>query len=262
MPTLLLSTVIITFNEEKNLPRCLESLQGLSDEIIVVDSFSTDATSEICTKYGVTFIQNPFTGHIEQKNFALKQAKGQYILSIDADECLSAEMRESILKLKNSNFGHDGYRFSRRTRYVDHWVRFCGWYPDTKLRLIKNGTAQWGGDNPHDTLLPIPHSKIIKISGDLLHYSYHSVAEHVEQTNKFTTIAANSMHKNGKRSSNFKILSRPILQFVRDYFFKLGILDGRYGFTICYINGLSALLKYTKLKAIQDKKSLNRRASL
>jgi hypothetical protein len=150
----------------------------------------------------------------------------------------------------------EGYSFNRLTNYAGHWVRHCGWYPDTKLRLIKKSSARWAGVNPHDILQMNEEQETGFLNGDLCHYSYASIAEHVTQTNKFTTIAAESAFKNGIRSSLFKIITRPILKFFRDYIIKLGILDGRYGFIICFINSLSALLKYSKLFELQIGKKI------
>lgn len=250
-----LTVAIITYNEEKNIGRCISSVKDIADEILVVDSFSTDKTQAICEKFAVRFIQNPFIGHIEQKNFALEHATYDYILSLDADEALSLELLNEIKKVKE-NFIFDGYTFNRLTNYSGHWVRHCGWYPDTKLRLIKKSTAKWSGTNPHDILKMNDHLKTHFLSGDLCHYSYESITAHVAQTNKFTTIAAEAAFKAGLRSSIFKIVTRPILKFLRDYFFKMGILDGRYGFVICSINSLSALLKYSKLYELQIGKKI------
>ncbi|PIK14719.1 glycosyltransferase family 2 protein [Halobacteriovorax sp. JY17] len=251
-----LSAVIITLNEEHNIRRCLESLGGVVDEIIVVDSFSTDKTEEICKEFNVKWIQNKFLGHIEQKNFALKSATYDHILSLDADEALDDELREQITAIKN-NFEADGYYFNRLTHYVDQWIYRCGWYPDSKLRLLDRTKGQWSGTNPHDIISMNEGANIKKLQGNLLHYSYDSITDHVNQTNKFTTIAAMAAYKNGKRSNNFKIMTRPLLKFFKDYFLKRGFLDGKYGFVICCINSLSALLKYSKLKDLQDGKRIN-----
>ncbi len=250
-----LTVAIITFNEEHNIARCLESVKEIADEILVVDSFSTDNTENICLKYGARFVKNAFIGHIEQKNIALKLSNHDYILSLDADEVLSLELLNEIKKVK-ADFKLSGYRFNRLTNYNGHWVRHCGWYPDTKLRLIKKNHAQWCGLNPHDILQMKVESDVGFLSGDLLHYSYDSISSHINQTNKFTTIAAKAAYAQGVRSSLFKIVTRPILKFLRDYFFKLGFLDGRYGFIICFINALSALLKYSKLFDLQSGKKI------
>lgn len=246
---------IITYNEENNIGRCISSVLPIADEILVVDSFSTDKTEEITTSMGAKFVKNPFAGHIEQKNYALNLSTHEYVLSLDADEALSPELLEQIKLVKN-NPELNGYRFNRLTNYNGHWVRHSGWYPDTKLRLIKKGKALWGGENPHDILQMQNPEKVGFLKGDLLHYSYDSISAHVIQTDKFTTIAARAAFKQGKRSSIFKIVTRPIFKFFRDYFFKRGFLDGRYGFVICSINSLYALLKYAKLHALQTGKEI------
>jgi glycosyltransferase involved in cell wall biosynthesis len=246
-----LSVAIITFNEEKRIARCLESVLALADEIIVIDSYSTDKTEDICKRYPVTFIKNTFAGHVEQKNFALSKTNFDYVLSLDADEVLSKELQQEILLIKQ-NPTEKAYFFNRLTNYNGHWVRFCGWYPDQKVRIFNKNFAKWGGVNPHDIIILNDEVVAKKIDGDLLHYSYDSISSHIEQTNKFTTIAANAAFVQGVHSSWFKIITRPILKFLRDYFYKLGFLDGKYGLIICVINGLSAFLKYSKLKELQE----------
>jgi glycosyltransferase involved in cell wall biosynthesis len=251
-----LSVAIITFNEEHNIERCIKSVLPVADEIVVVDSFSTDDTERICTKYPVEFMQKPFEGHIQQKNFALAQTQHEYVLSLDADEALDETLQKEILKIKE-NFQCDGYYFNRLTNYVGQWIYHCGWYPDQKLRLFKKSKAKWAGVNPHDIIEMDPQSKISKLKGDLLHYSYDSVSDHVSQTNKFTSIAAKEAFDRGVTSNIFKIVTRPILKFLKDYFLKAGFLEGRYGFIICCINALSALLKYSKIKDLQEGKRIH-----
>lgn len=250
-----LTVAIITYNEEKNIGRCISSVQAIADEILVVDSNSLDKTEEICNAFGVRFVKNPFVGHIEQKNYALEHSSHDYVLSLDADEALSDELLEEIKKIK-MNFEMDGYRFNRLTNYNGHWVRHCGWYPDTKLRLVKKSKALWRGVNPHDILQMNNNEMVGFIKGDLLHYSYDSIASHVTQTDKFTTIAARAAFLAGAKSSMFKIITRPLLKFLRDYFFKKGFLDGRYGFIICSINALSAMLKYSKIRDLELGKNI------
>ena len=248
-----LSVVIITLNEEKNIGRCLESVRDIADEIIVVDSLSTDQTQAICYQFpNLRFVEQKFLGFIEQKNFAMNLASHDYILSLDADEALSNELIEEI-KLIKENPQNEGYEFNRLTNYNGHWVRYCGWYPDTKLRLVKKSLAEWKGVNPHD-IMQMKNSKSVIgfLNGDLLHYSYESIASHVAQTDKFTTIAAKAAYAQGKRSTLVKIFTRPFLKFLRDYFYKRGFLDGHYGFVICSINSLSAMLKYSKLYDLQS----------
>lgn len=249
-----ISVAIIAFNEEKKIENCLISVKQIADEIIVVDSMSTDRTKEISLSHGARVIEHKFEGYIEQKNYALSQCQNEYVLSLDADEVLDSELIESIKKVKMA-FEADGYSFNRLTNYNGFWVRHCGWYPDVKLRLVKKSAAKWGGVNPHDKLeLSSEDSKIIHLKGDLLHYSYDSIEDHIGQTNRFTTIAAKAAFDKGQRSSYFKIITRPILKFLKDYFLKRGFLDGKYGLIICYINSLSAFLKYAKMKDLEKLK--------
>lgn len=250
-----ISGVIITYNEESNIRRCLESLQGIVDEIIVVDSFSTDKTQEICNEFDVRFVENPFKGHIEQKNFAKNLSTYEYVLSLDADEALDHHLKQKIVEVKKS-LNKDGYFFNRMTNYCGKWIRHSGWYPDKKLRLFNKNKANWAGMNPHDIIEMKADSSIGYLSGDLLHYSYPTVESHINQTNKFTTISAQALLKRGKRSSLFKIITRPQIKFLRDYILKRGFLDGKAGIIICSINALSAFLKYTKLYLLDRKNQL------
>ena len=243
-----LSVVIITLNEERNISRCLESVKHVADEILIVDSLSTDRTKEICGIYGARFIEQKFLGYIEQKNFALKLASFDYVLSLDADEALDGKLQKEILKIK-AGFIYDGYEFNRLTAYNGFWVRHCGWYPDTKLRLVKKDLALWVGNNPHDALTI--NGTVGKLEGDLHHYSYNSISAHIMQTNKFSTIEAAALQSKGKRASVWKLVTRPPLQFFKDYVLRRGFLDGRYGFIICFINSLYVLLKYAKMMDIQ-----------
>jgi glycosyltransferase involved in cell wall biosynthesis len=247
-----LSSVIITFNEERNIGRCLESLAGIADEIVVVDSGSTDKTEEICKKYGAKFIRHPFEGHIEQKNFALTQSSFEHILSLDADEALSPELKKSIAALKE-NWIKDGYTFNRLTNYCGKWIHHCGWYPDPKLRLFKKGKGKWAGTNPHDRYVLNDSKNHGRLKGDLLHYSYYSIKGHLEQVNKFSDIESQSAFKNGKRSSIVLMIAKPGLKFFRDYILRLGILDGYYGFIICRISMFASFAKYAKLYELQKK---------
>ncbi len=248
-----LSVVIITFNEERNIERCLLSVKDIADEIVVVDSFSKDKTKEICLKHQVKFVEHKFDGHIEQKNWAITQAQYPHILSLDADEALDDKLIKNILAIKQ-NWQYDGYEMNRLTNYCGTWIKHCGWYPDTKLRIVKKSEARWGGVNPHDAL--VVKGEVSHLKGDLLHYSYNSISSHVLQTNKFSTIEARSLFDNGKRVGIVKLVTRPIYQFFKDYFLKRGFLDGRYGFVICSLNSLYVLLKYAKMIDLQKSKSL------
>lgn len=245
-----LSIVIITFNEEKNIARCLESIQGVGDDIVVVDSFSTDRTEEICKAKGVRFIQHKFDGHIEQKNWAITQAKYPHVLSLDADEALDEQLKKEIIEIKN-NWQYDGYYMNRLTNYCGKWIYHCGWYPDKKLRLWDSRKGKWGGTNPHDKYeLADGDKNTSGLKGNILHYSYYSIEEHIRQTEKFSSISANALFADGKRANLIKSFLSPLVKFIQSYFFQLGILDGYYGFMICKISARSTYLKYFKLKQL------------
>ncbi len=244
------SVVIITFNEEHNIARCLDSVKGIADEIVIVDSFSKDKTKEICVSYGAKFIENKFEGHIQQKNFAITQAKYPHILSLDADEALDEKLRNSISEVKK-NFVHDGYYMNRLTNYCGKWVHHSGWYPDTKSRLWDSRKGQWAGINPHDKYELISgDSNTGKLQGDILHYSYYTIEEHYKQAEYFADIAAKSFFKMGKKATFFKLLINPIAKFLHHYIVHFGFLDGRTGFTIAKISAWSTYLKYRKLREL------------
>jgi glycosyltransferase involved in cell wall biosynthesis len=249
-----ISAVIITFNEERNIARCLDSLVGIADEVVVVDSFSTDRTEEIVKSKGARFVQHAFEGHIQQKNWAITQATHPFVLSLDADEALDATLQKEILRIKANPLA-DGYSMNRLTNYCGKWVKHCGWYPDTKLRLWDSRKGSWTGINPHDRYEMQSGAKIEKLKGDLLHYSYYSISDHIKQVNYFTDIAAKAYVVKGGRSNGFKIVFSPLVKFFRDYFFKLGVLDGYYGFVICMISSHATFLKYVKIKQLQQSKS-------
>ena len=240
-----LSIVIITFNEARNIGRCLESVKDIADEIVVVDSFSTDRTKTICKSYSVKFIEHAFEGHIKQKNFAINQATYPHQLSLDADEALSEELKTEVKKIKE-NWQNDGYRMNRLSNYCGKWIKHSGWYPDTKLRLYDSRKGNWTGMNPHDKFELEIGSSTGKLSGDILHYTYYSIEEHILQANKFSTIAANELVATGNRVYFFKIILNPIAKFIRNYFLRLGFLDGFYGFLICQVTANETFLKYIK----------------
>jgi glycosyltransferase involved in cell wall biosynthesis len=245
-----LSVVIITYNEEKNIGRCLDSIKAIADDVVVVDSFSTDKTQEIAINKGARFVQHKFEGHIEQKNWAITQAKYPHVLSLDADEALDETLVASIHNIKN-NWQHEGYYMNRLTNYCGKWIYHCGWYPDKKLRLWNSRSGSWGGVNPHDKYeLKDGDKNTGYLKGDILHYSYYSIEGHKKQTDKFTTISANALFKEGAKASWIKLYISPTVKFIQSYFIKLGILDGYYGFQICKISAQSTYLKYSKLKAL------------
>ena len=242
-----ISGVIITFNEEKKIEQCLKSLLPVCDEIVVLDSLSTDKTEEICSRYEVRFIKQKFLGYIEQKNHALTFASNNLVLSLDADECLSESLQKSIEQIKN-NQTTTAYSMNRLTRYCDKWIYHSGWYPDVKVRLFDKTKAQWGGTNPHDKIILSERTSVQHLKGDLLHYSIDSIEQHIQQATKFGIIAAKAKFAKGQSSNRFKTLLHTSGRFLKTYILKAGFLDGYYGWLIAKYSAKSVYLRYSLLE--------------
>lgn len=242
-----LSVVIITYNEQRNIARCIQAVQSVADEVVVVDSFSKDDTVSIAQSLGAKVVQHAFTGHIEQKNYAITQASFPHILSLDADELPDEQFLHFIREVKK-NWTADGYSVNRLNNYCGQWIRHGAWYPDIKLRLWDSRKGHWTGMNPHDRF-EMSNAAIIKHApGNILHYSYQTVEEHRNKAVYFAEIAAKAYASKGKKSSLFKVLASPVFRFIRDYVFKLGFLDGKYGFIIASIIASEVRMKYTLLR--------------
>ncbi|MFC2097558.1 glycosyltransferase family 2 protein [Bacteroidota bacterium] len=250
-----LSVVIICLNEERNIERCLKSVQSVADDLVVVDSFSTDRTEEICKKYKARFIQHEFSGHIEQKNWAITKAKYPHILSLDADEALSERLIQSILFIKD-NWEYDGYYFNRMNNYCGKWIKHTSWYPDRKLRLWDSRKGTWGGKNPHDKYLLNKDAKQKFIKGDLHHHVIYTFEEHIKKLDHFSTIAAYEHYRNGEKNGLRKILVHSFWRFFREYFIHLGFLDGYYGFLISSMSAIYSFMKYVKLRQLYREEKL------
>lgn len=241
-----LSVVIITFNEEKNIGRCIDSVQDIADEILIVDSFSTDETKNICLTKGARFEEHAFEGHIEQKNYALSLTANPICLSLDADEALSETLKNSI-KDALQNWEYDGFYINRLTNYCGKWIKHSGWYPDANIRLFDKTKGSWTGKNPHDKyVIQTQHTAHLK--GDILHYSFYTIAQHIQQINYFTDISSKAEFEKGKKSNLFLIWFKPKFKFLRDFIFKLGVLDGYYGYVIAKNSAHAKFLKYIKLR--------------
>lgn len=251
---MLLSAVIITKNEERNILRCLNSLLDVADEIVVVDSGSTDNTEKTCKSFNVRFVQQDWLGYSEQKNFANNLASNDWILSIDADEELSEKLKNSISELKNQRLSDDEvFSMNRLTNYCGHWIRHCGWYPDRKIRIWNRTVGKWQGEI-HETIEFSTEIKETVLHGDLLHYSFATPEDYENQQFKFAKMRGQHYFMKGKRHAGFYMVMSPIFAFVQHYFFQLGFLDGRDGFHICRINAKATKLKYKTLKELTDKK--------
>jgi glycosyltransferase involved in cell wall biosynthesis len=244
-----ISAVIITFNEELFIDKCLASLKGIADEIVVVDSFSTDRTEEICKKYHVRFIKHEFEGYRDQKNFALKLATHKNILSLDADEALSDELRKSILSIKDK-WDYDGYRFNRRSNYCGKWIGHSEWYPDRQLRLFYVDHGAWGELNLHEKFIMSNGATIGKLKGDLLHWPFSSRQDHKDKMKKYSVIGAQEFHKAGRKAGIMTPYIHFAWGFFRSYIVNRGFLDGHDGFRICSLYAKSTFNKYKMLRKL------------
>jgi glycosyltransferase involved in cell wall biosynthesis len=239
-----ISAVVITFNEGHHLEKCLRALQQVADEIIVVDSYSTDNTVEVAKDCGATVFQQNWKGYSEQKNDGNSMAKYNWILSIDADEVLDSELIESISNWKKN--APTPAAFKRMTNYCGRFIKHGGWYPDIKTRVFNKTQAKWEG-TIHEILPNINKEDVSVLNGHCLHYSYYTVEQHYAQADKFTSIQALDLFNKGKKSPLFKRIFSPFAKFCTDYFFRLGFLDGRAGFIIARISAYATHLKYKKL---------------
>ena len=249
-----LSVIIITYNEEHNIGRCIDSVKEVADEVIVLDSYSTDKTIEIATSKGAKIHQQKFAGYGEQKNDALKLATHDLVLSLDADEALDDTLIREILNEKKSPT-NDGYSMNRCTNYCGRFIRHGSWYPDKKIRLFHRKMGKWSNDKIHEKIEMLPASTIKHLRGDILHYSFNSISDHVDQNNKFSSISAKFMFDKGRRTNLFKLLLNPSWAFIQSYIFRLGFLDGLYGFIIAVNISHLTFLKHSKLLTLQLSKN-------
>jgi glycosyltransferase involved in cell wall biosynthesis len=241
-----LSVVIICFNEEKNISRCIDSVVDVADEILILDSYSTDQTVAIAESKGAIVKQEAFKGFIEKKNKAVELASHDYVLSLDADEALNPLLAGSILRIKE-NFANRAYRMNRCSNYCGKFIRHGSWYPDAKIRLFDRRIAYWGGTNPHDQVVMQNNIPVKHLKGDILHYSYHTVSEHVIQNNKLSTLAAESLFANGKKTNLLNVFLRPWWNFFVSFIVRAGFLDGLFGFVIAIQIAHMTFLKHLKL---------------
>ncbi|MEJ2722609.1 MAG: glycosyltransferase family 2 protein [bacterium] len=241
-----ISSVIITFNEEKNIARCVGSVAPFSDEVIVVDSNSTDRTVEIAKGLGARVFTNPWPGYGRQKQWALEKATRPWVFSIDADEVVSPELAAEIQSL---DFSRDGYEMPRAVWYLNRWIRHGVWYPGYILRLFRRDKGSFSDDPLHE--LVRVKGRIGRLRGDLLHYTYRDINHHLAKMNEFTTIAARQMFEDGRRAGVLQIAAYPFLEFLKVYVSKRGFLDGLAGFVIAAFHAFYVFLKYAKLRELR-----------
>lgn len=239
-----ISVTIITLNEEDRLAGALASVTW-ADEIVVVDAESTDRTVEVARHYTDRVLINPWPGYAAQKNFADRQASHEWILSLDADECVSPELRQSIERLKQEGPQQDGYRIPRRAWYLGRWINHSGWYPDYQLRLYRRDCARWQGDYVHESVRV--EGRVGTLTGDLWHFTRRSLAEHHEVLGRYTTLAAEGDFAHGKTVGFLDLLLKPPLTFLRSYLLKQGFRDGIPGLVIASFAAYYVFLKQAKL---------------
>ena len=249
-----LSVAIITKDEEVNLPRLLDSLERLEPaEIVIVDSGSQDSTVDIARRYSAHVIETDWPGHVEQKNRALAACHQPWILSLDADEPISEELAKNICDLLENN--HDprktGYEISRLTWYLGGWLKHI-WYPEWRLRLVRNGMAYWTGYNPHDRLEV--DGPVGRLEGDIHHYSYTGIEDHFRRSIDYARLGAESLAARGKPFRWYKIVFSPLVRFIRLMVFRQGWRDGWRGWIVAWSSMFSGFLKYAFLYEIERQK--------
>jgi len=240
-----ISATIITFNEERNIARVIESLR-CCDEILVLDSGSNDRTVEIATKLGARVVEASWHGYAAQKNIAAELASNDWILSLDADESVSEALEAEIWHIKKSGPKHDGYTMPRLAQYLGRWILHSGWYPDRKVRLFDRRKAKWIGEFVHESVSV--NGSVGHLKSSLLHFTCNSLSEHLRSMDGYTTLAAQDIVARKKTVTYSRLLFDPAWTFFRTYVLKAGFLDGPEGLAIAYMAALYNFVKYAKAR--------------
>ncbi|WP_295905888.1 glycosyltransferase family 2 protein [uncultured Bdellovibrio sp.] len=250
MTKLPISVVIITLNEEAHIERCIRSA-SFADDVVVVDSFSTDRTVEIAEKCGARVFKEKWRGFGPQKAFATEQAKHSWVLALDADEALSPELCAEIVESFSDLDPEAGYLFPRKSYHLGRWIEHGGWYPDYQLRLYNKTKSQWNSAALHEK---VEVKKTLKMKRDLLHWVFDNLSDQVVTNDRYSTLGAKQLAEEGKKFSYFKMIFKPFGKFVETYFVKCGFLDGLPGFIISMGAAYSLFLKFAKLWEIERAK--------
>lgn len=251
-----LSVVIPTFNEEKNISRCVESVRDIADEIFVVDSFSTDSTKEICQNLGVRFVENEYLGMISQRNWGSENAKHDHILALDADEFVSKELSDEIQSIKE-NWDADAFYLKRFNKMYGHWTKHSGMYPDKVLRLFNRKTAKARGIEPHDSIELNSPGEVKTLKNDLIHYTYEHLSDMFRKQTKYSEISAKSKFDKNKKVNLLKLIFAPLWEFILKYFIRGGIKGGVHGFTLCIYLAIFKFYKYHSLYELNRRSKSN-----
>jgi len=246
-----IAAIVVCFNEEENIGACLESLQWC-DEIVVVDSFSTDRTVEISGRYTNKIFQRAWTGYRDQKAFAHSRATKEWVILVDSDERVPAELREEILSaLAADRNRYVAYTVPRLVYYLGRWWWRGGWYPDYDVRVFKRELAWWGGLDPHERIFVEGPTR--RLRNPLYHYSYRDIADHLNRINRFTQLSAQELKNAGKRWRWRDSLVHPPFRLFRSFVWKRGFLEGNCGFFVAATAAFYVFIKYAKLRELELK---------
>lgn len=247
-----IAAAIITLNEERNIERCIIALAKCVDEIVVLDSFSSDRTEQICKKHKVRFIQKKWQGYSKTKNQLNNLIDADYIFSVDADEAPDQELIDDLLRQKEKGF-KGIYEINRKTNYCGQWIRYCGWYPEYKMRLFPKDTCRWIGDFVHETLDYDNQFQVHTLKGHLNHFSYYNIVEHKNKALEYSKLSAKKYFKAHKKTFLLQPELSAIMKFISVFFLKRGFLDGNAGFQIAKISASANRYKYKMLKQLNSK---------
>jgi glycosyltransferase involved in cell wall biosynthesis len=240
-----ISAAIITYNEERNIARVIESLR-CCDEILVLDSGSNDRTVEVATRLGARVVEASWHGYAAQKNIAASLVQHDWVLSLDADESLSEALEAEIWQIKKNGPQFDGYTMPRLAQYLGRWILHSGWYPDRKVRLFDRRKAKWVGEFVHETVRV--EGRVGHLKSNLLHFTCDSLSEHVRSMDRYTTLAAQEIASRDENVSFRTLLLNPTWTFFRTYVLKLGFMDGPEGLAIAYMAAFYNFVKYSKAR--------------
>ena len=247
-----ISATLIVYNEEHNITNALQSLSW-ADEIVVVDGGSSDATVEICHQFTDRVFHRDWTGYVEQKNYAVENARNNWIFSLDADERVSPELRDEIVELAGSGFLKRGYKIPRIAFFMGHWIRHGDWYPDYQLRLFDRKHGRWEGGRVHESVKISEPPGFLK--GDIYHYTYRSLTDYLRRLEIYSNLAAFDYQQKGRRATLFTLLLNPAAAFAKAFLLKRGFLDGTPGFAVAVMGAVSVFFKYAKLYELQGRGS-------
>ena len=252
-----ISGVVIAFNEEAKIGRTLSSLRQVCDEVLVVDSFSTDSTPGICRDLADRFVQSSWQGYRVQKQFATDQAAHDWVLSLDADEVLADDLQSELLAWKGEEHRSDGYYIPRTALFMGRWIRHTTWYPDFQLRLFRRSKGKWEGGRVHESFKL--SGSVGKLSGHILHYTYDSVSDFLAQLDRFSGLAAQDLWDAGRRVGLGHLALHPPATFLKNFVLKRGFLDGVPGFSVSMLSAFTVFFKYLKLMELQLAKNQGRK---